>query len=200
MVNIPLTANINNQSSTDVETPKTTSSLDVPIHPLNNEIIEDNCYGFVVPLPSGEDSTDETFQNSKVRHLINDLLRENVTVYWSSCNFSALSKEMNNDSEIVERGFNKGDFIISFSGNLTKDILTTAIIYDYNISSEIEQDDLLKTEIYKLINPLYLDAYPLVEPKIAQHFGTPTRYGWPTFLYVAESGGFLDMEFLLDIL
>ena len=197
-MNVLPSENTTNQYPTHIETSKTTPSLDMQIHLLNNEITDDNCYGFVVPLPSGIDSTDETFQNSKVRHLINDLLRENVTVYWSSCEFSAISKEMNTESEIVERGFNKGDFVISFSGSLTKDILTTAIIYDYNISSEIEQDDLLKTEIYKLINPLSLDAYPLVEPKIAQHFGIPTRYGWPTFLFVAESGGFLDMEFLLD--
>jgi len=129
-MNILSTENIYNQNSIDAEASTMFLSPDINIHSLHTEVIDDNCYGFVVPLPSGIDSTDETFQNSKVRHLINDLLRENVTVYWSSGDFSAISKEMNNESDIVERGFNKGDFIISFSGNLTKDILTTAIIYE----------------------------------------------------------------------
>ena len=128
----------NDQNSIDIETSTMFSSQDISILPLYTEAIDVDCYGFVVPLPSGEDSTYETFQNSKVRHLINDLLRENISVYWSSNNFSAMSKEMNNKSDVVERCYKKGDFIIPFSGDLYKDVLTTAIIYDYSKTSEIE--------------------------------------------------------------
>ena len=42
------------------------------------------CYGYIIPLPSGKDSTHETFQNSKVRFLVNDLLRENKTKWLNS--------------------------------------------------------------------------------------------------------------------
>jgi len=31
------------------------------------------CYGFIIPIPSGSNTENETFENSKVRHLINDL-------------------------------------------------------------------------------------------------------------------------------
>jgi len=44
--------------------------------------ISNNCYGFVIPLPSGNDSTYETFLNTKVRNLVNDLLREKIDIYW----------------------------------------------------------------------------------------------------------------------
>lgn len=198
IMSILSTEDIYNQNSIEIEVSIMPPSQDISILPLYTEAIDVDCYGFVVPLPSGEDSTYETFQNSKVRHLINDLLRENVSVYWSSCHFSAMSKEMNNESDVVERCYKKGDFIIPFSGDLCNDVLTTAIIYDYNKTSEIEDDDFLKTEVYKLMNPVSIDAYKLVEPKIVQHLGTPTRYGWPIYLHVAEAGGFLTMEFLLD--
>jgi len=69
---------------------------------VSGKIIDNDCYGFVIPLPSGEDSTYETFKNSKVRHLINDLLREGITVYWSSCDFSVLSKYMDSQSFVKE--------------------------------------------------------------------------------------------------
>ena len=197
-MNIFSAENIHNQNSTDVESSTMFLSPDTDIHSLHTEAIDTDCYGFIVPLPSSEESTYETFQNSKVRHLINDLLRENITVYWSSCNFSVMSKEIDNESDVVERHYKKGDFIIPFSGDIYKDLLTTAVIYDYNKTSEIEDDDFLKTEVYKLMSPLSIDVYQLVEPKIVQHLGTPTRYGWPSYLHVAEAGGFLNMEFLLD--
>ena len=79
----------------------------------NDLPIYDTCYGFIVPLPSGNDSTCETFLNTKVRNLINDLLRENITVYWSSNEFLAPSKEINNNSNGHDFYFNKGDFTIS---------------------------------------------------------------------------------------
>ena len=198
IMSILSTEDIYNQNSIEIEVSIMPPSQDISILPLYTEAIDVDCYGFVVPLPSGEDSTYESFQNSKVRHLINDLLRENVTVYWSSCNFSAMSKEINNESNIEERCYKKGDFIIAFSGDVYKDVLTTALIYDYNKTSEIEDDVFLKTELYKLMSPVSLETYKLVEPKIAQHFGTPTRYGWPTYIHIAEAGGFLNMEFLLD--
>ena len=190
--------NISNRNSTNVETSTFFLSVDTTLPSLNDGVRGADCYGFIIPLPAGKDSTYETFQNCKVRHLINDLLRENIIVYWSSDTFSAPTKEINNDSDIVERFFKKGDFIIPFSGDSYKDISTTTIIYDYNTTGEIEDDDSLKTEVYKLMSTLSLNAYQLFEPKIAQHLGTPTRYSWPIYLHVAEAGGFLTMEFLLD--
>ena len=162
----------------------------------NNESYCWNYYGFIIPLPSGKDTSYETFLNSKVRHLINDLLRENLTVYWSTENFNALIKNIHN--EIIEdQLFKKGDFIIPFTDNFFQNTLITSIILDYNYSSEIENDD-LQIEIYFLMETLNISGYQLSEPKIAQHFGTPIRYGWPAYLQIVEAGGFFSIDLLLD--
>jgi len=162
----------------------------------SDEITDLDCYGFIIPLPSGNDSTSETFLNTKVRNLVNDLLREDIDIYWSADNFSIHSKKLNSDI-ISDNFFEKGDFIAPFCGEKHKDTLTTAIIYDYFFDCEID-DDVLKVEVYEILEPLDIDAYKLVEPRIAQHLGTPTRYSWPCFLQIADAGGFFTMEFLLD--
>lgn len=156
------------------------------------------CYGFILPLPSGEDTTEETFQNGRVHHLINDLLRENISVYWSAGNFSALCKDMNYDSTVTEMCFSPGDFIVLFSGDTSLDTILVSVMYDYNRTCEIGDADSYQIEMYQLMCVLTIEAYALIEPKIAQHFGTPVRYGWPFYLQIAEAGGFLTMEFLLE--
>ena len=163
----------------------------------NDEAMDFECYGFVIPLPAGDDSTYETFLNSKVRCLVNDLLRENITVYWSSCDFSVLSKEMQNDGNSTMIFYKKGAFVVPFSGDLYKDALATALVYDYNMTSEIDVGP-LKLEVYKLVDPINMTGYVLQEAKIVQYLGRPIRYHWPVYLQVAESGGFFSMEFLLD--
>ena len=170
----------------------------IPLQTALAQPPRNDCYGFLVPLPAGTDTTEETFANSKVRHLINDLLRENITVYWSTTDFTTASKAMNNTSGIHDNDYTKGTFIIPFSEDTNKTALITAIIYDYNQTHELEDNDTISIEAYKLMDPLSVNTYQLVEPKIAQHLGQPTRYGWPCYLQMAEAGGFLTMEFLLD--
>ena len=77
-----------------------------------NNLDNDECYGFIIPLPSGEDTTYETFKNSKVRFLINDLLRENVEVFWTLESFIVECKSFFINNSILE--FQKGTFIYGF--------------------------------------------------------------------------------------
>ena len=153
------------------------------------------CFGYIIPLPSGKDNTYETLQNSKVRFLVNDLLRENIEVFWTIdsliTNVMTLYKIKSNIK------FEKGAFIIPFTGNNSSDQLITSIIIDYNISSEINDDNLIISS-YILLEEINLKVLKLVEPKIAQHFDIPTRYGWPCYLQIAESGGFLNFDFLIE--
>lgn len=163
---------------------------------IAKEITDFECYGFIIPLPAGNDSTFETFLNTKSRNLINDLLRENLDIYWSAIDFSVYSMKIN--SNITDNNlFKKGDFIIPLSGNKYNDMLTTTIIYDYFYDCEIN-DDFLQVDVYIILETFEIDTYKLNEPKIAQHLGTPTRYSWPCFLQIADAGGFFSMEFLLD--
>ena len=156
-----------------------------------------DCYGFIIPLPAGTDTTEETFENSRVRQLVNDLLRENIPVFWAAENFTTTTMTINTNSTATTM-HPKGTFIIPFSSEKNKTALITSIINDYNTTSEIEPSEPFHIPAYLLMTPLTIDAYELVEPKIAQHLGTPTRYGWPCYLEIAEAGGFLTMEFLLD--
>ena len=184
-------------NSADIDGSSSVPFNSVGFHSYYQKENQYDCYGFVVPLPSGEQTTNETFQNNKVRHLINDLLREDIVVYWSACSFCVLSKGIDNQSNVVQQSFSKGDFVIPFSGEIDRDARLISIVYDYNISSEISDDD-SKTVVYKLMSLFSFDGYRLVEPKIVQHLGIPIRYGYPIYLQVAEAGGFFSMEFLLD--
>lgn len=173
------------------------TSLDV-ISSEADPVGEAKCYGFIVPIPHGEDTTFETFENSNARHMINDLLRENITVYWSESDFFALSKALCNNSSIQERLYMKGAFIVPFSGDIYNDILLVSIIYDYNTTNELENLSVIKNEAYMLMQELNRKGHRLVEPKIAQHLGNSVRYSWPVYLQIADAGGFLTFEFLLD--
>ncbi len=162
----------------------------------SNNVGEENCYGFIIELPSGENTEYETFLNSRTRQLVNDILREDCTVYWANEDFNSLSDALDK-KDIKLRSFSKGEFIVPFSGNLTTDAKITSIINDYNKTSEINQSD-LRIEAYKLLEPISVDSLILSEVKIAQHFGVPTRYGWPCYLLISEEGGFFSYEFLED--
>jgi len=155
-------------------------------------------YGFVIPLPQDDNTTSETLKNSLVRNLINDLLRENVTVYWSKDNFSALSKTLHLNKPSVLSFLNKGAFIIPFSGDDYLDLLISSIICDYNLTHELNHEKMFNIEAYILMEKLEINVSKLIEPKLVQYLGENVRYGWPTYLEMADVGGFLNYEFLFD--
>lgn len=176
----------------------TTSSF-LFVSAKNNSNNDSSCYGFIIPLPQGLDTTNETFENSRVRHMINDLLRENISVYWPKDDFSALSKTFHQENLCAEMVFyKKGAFVVPFSGDEFKDALTTSIIHDYNQTHELEKNCLIKNEAYILQEKLNIKTDKLAEPKIVQHLGKATRYSWPTYLLQADDGGFLTFEYLLN--
>lgn len=93
--------------------------------------------------------------------------------------------------------FERGAFIIPFSKDQYKDSIINSIICDYNYSNELNRND-LKLSIYQILEPINIKGYKLNEVKIAQHLGQAVRYSWPCYLLIAEAGGFLSYEFLLD--
>ena len=129
--------------------------------------------------------------------MINDLLRLNITVFWSNENFTALSKRFDSNQTFLS-AYQKGTFIIPFSGENFNNVITISIILDYNKTHELENQNLIENEVYFLEEEININCSKLVEPKIAQHFEKPVRYGWPSYLKMAEAGGFLNYEYLLD--
>jgi hypothetical protein len=158
---------------------------------------ESDLYGFIIPLPQGKDTTFETLEISKVSHLINDLLRVDIEVYQIKKDFKALCKSIKSE-KYEDLLFSKGAFFIPFSGDIFTDALIISIIYDYNESHELNIIDHFKSDFYILIEKLDIECDQLIEPIIVQHFGKSVRYGWPTYLEIADSGGFYNFDFLLD--
>lgn len=174
-------------------------SLNIMYHDLDQiQLVDQNeIYGFVIPLPAGNDTTFETLLNSRSRVLINDLLRENITVYWTMEDITIIVSLIKGPSSVFDLFLSKGGFIIPFTGIEHKDRLMTSIIIDYCIDSELD-DWKYPLEGYLLLKPVIVESHRLVEPRIAQHFGTSTRYGWPVYLQIADAGGFLSFDFFLD--
>jgi hypothetical protein len=175
----------------------TSSVIPIPsMHVLETSDVP--CYGFLIPLPQGRDTTNETMNNSLVRHLINDLLRENLQVYWLLENtmFSVLRLDHQWSNEL--KNIQPGAFFIPFTTDMVNNVLLATIVYDYNYSHELALPTNERVEAYLVNEPIAFQGMQLAEPKIAQHLGTPIRYGWPSYLQAADAGGFLNMEFLLD--
>jgi len=148
------------------------------------------CYGFVVSPIACKNSTIENQINCKIKHMVNDLLREQIPVYWTTTNITILTNEM-------KQLFEKGTFIIPFTGKDTADTKLTAIIYDYNQSSEIEENNEIKIPIYEIMEPLTTPTYQLVEVKIAL-FKSQRTSGESFYLDAAGKNGFLTFEMLED--
>jgi len=146
-------------------------------------------YGFIVSLVACENAAIENQINCRIKHMINDFLREQIPVFWATTNITVLTNEM-------EQNFYKGTFIIPFTGNNTLDTKLTAIIYDYNQSSEIEENN-IKIPVYELMEELNVQVYKLSEVKIAI-FKSSRTDGESFYLDAAGKCGFLTFEFLED--
>jgi len=154
-------------------------------------------YGFIVSSVKLEDFSLENQINCKINHMINDLLREQLPVYWTATNGTASIKEIRSDKE-DEMFFDKGTFIIPFTGNLTDDKKIIAIIYDYNQSSELEEDDTIKIPIFLLMESLNIEAHLLSEVKIVQVVNKMTSGEEHWYLEIAEECGFLTFDQIED--
>jgi len=152
------------------------------------------CYGFIVPLVRCENLSLGNQIYCKTMHMINDLLREQIPVYWMTTNMTVSIK---NIDSMIEQGmfFERGTFIIPFTGNNTQDKKIVAIVCDYNYSSEIEENSTIKISVYELMEQLNTPAYQLSDVKMAQYKDFLTCCeSW--YLNVAEKCGFLNFKIL----
>lgn len=148
---------------------------------------EDNCFGYIVSMGWCEDvEREEQFISE---NMINDALRNGIRVYWSSSQIQARVQPVRG-SRISTVSFDPGAFVIPFSGDAHQDLMSTRIVYDYNLSH--------KVEVYKVLEPLDISAYKLNEPKIAYHLGGAVDSCAIYYLGTIEWGGFLNNEFLTD--
>jgi hypothetical protein len=158
---------------------------------------DEKCYGFVVSLVKNEDANFENQINCKIRHMVNDLLREKTSVYWISNNLNLTIREINGLQDKI-MFFEKGSFIIPFTGEGTSDKKINAIVYDYNESSEIDEDSIIKVPVYFLRDTFTTKAYPLSEVKILEVVNKFTSLEHKN-VAIAKDCGFLTFDCVEDI-
>jgi len=147
-------------------------------------------YGFVISYVKLDNLTIESQINEDISHMINDLLRENLSVYWTADDKNLTIKELNN-SEEKNMLFEKGSFIIPFTNNTTIDIKIMVIISEYNQSRELSIKRTYKVPIFLISEPIVINAYPLNKVKIAHYRDLLTSCDF-LYLEAAQDQGFLD--------
>ena len=187
-VSPPLTAGIHQPPVDDKTTIRSSFAS-------NDGVLEEKCYGFAVPLVKGDRLPSTSIQQG-IANAINDCLRMNISVYWAASNFTALAQEAGTNSSELHT-FDKGTFVIPLTGNLSTDILITALMLDYGYHSEIEH--YYPVRYYHLMEPINLPAYHLNIPRIIYYLGDEMVWDWLVFHYdTMEEAGFLSIDFLLD--
>jgi hypothetical protein len=161
------------------------------------ENTEQICYGFILSYLTFGNFTTIDQINCRIRHMINDILREKIQVYWTVENITVNITKIDSEFLIESRLFERGSFIIPFSGNLTDDKKIISIIYDYNQSSEIEINEEIKVPIYILLDQISSEVLPLNNVKIAQLYSRITS-GDFLFLQLISKCGFLNSNILKD--
>ena len=152
---------------------------------------EDRCYGFVAPIVKLENKSLENDFNCQIHHMINDFLREGIVIYWSAENFTVSILRVDNTIE-ENMFFEKGSFIIHFTENDTINTKICAIVFDYNQTSEIDEN-LLGIPIYQIIDDFEIQAYRLNKVKIARYTGSRNSQT-QALCILASQNGFLDFD------
>ena len=163
------------------------------IAPSSSSIIsasdsDTECYGFIIKV-TDEDSRD--LQNY-ISNLVNDLLRNDVAVYWTAQNLSILTSKLIYGSSKEVRIFEKGCFIIPFTESVNIDSYSTSLLYEFNLSKMVP--------VFKIYEPLNnINVFELEEPKIAILSTTIIDVG--NYLDRISKGGFTNYKimFLRDI-
>ena len=88
------------------------------------------CYGVIIPIKK---ETCYLGIQSSISNLINDLLRMDISVYWSLRNFNSTSIRVN-ETSYKTRFFEKV-FIVPFTGEESKDKMIISIEHDYECRS-----------------------------------------------------------------
>lgn len=150
------------------------------------------CYGFIIPLVKIGNKTLENEIDCRINHMINDFLREEISVYWAAQNFSATIIKIDKSTDET-MFFEKGTFIVPFTENDTINTKICAIVCDYNQTSEIEEA--VKIPTYQLLESIDIKAHELKETKIARYAGARTHYTL-FYMFVANDCGFLDFDLI----
>lgn len=141
------------------------------------------CYGFIVEVNSSQSYVVQI----NISRLVNSLLEQNISVYWSCSNLFIISDDLYIENNTGVRLFEKGCFVIPFSIEPALNAKIAGIIFDYSLNKELN--------IFKIKQPLNnIEVYSLKKPKIA-YYSSPAGDFYHYYKALKE-GGFKNHNFL----
>ena len=162
---------------------------------FENDSLENYCYCFAISVQDPSEQTTRSIESSAC-NLVNDLLRMNISVYWSLSNFSSyVATTASNESFF--HTFSKGTVLIPFTGNQSRDVLISMIISDYAGNHELSRTTPI--EIYMIIDSFSISVLPLNHPKIGFYFGHYIGHmSMNAYIETMVDSGFLDYQIITD--
>jgi len=149
---------------------------------LSDENDDSILYGFAINV-----TPDQTYSvQSEIVKLINELLHENIKVYWLSSDASLSVQDIKGEKTIAKQSFNKGSYIIKTSDDSYLNSKAIFLTYKYSMTKEIET--------HKIMQPASnIEAYELKEPRIA-HYDCESIY--PSYYRLLNQSGFINQKIL----
>jgi len=139
-------------------------------------------YGFIIDVNPNQNYSTQ----AEISRLINKLLAEDVVIYWANSDISVSSQDIADEEDIQKRSFSKGSFIVSINDDSSINAKANFLTHIYSTNKKVKS--------YKILQPLKdLQAYTLIEPKIAHYDGegVGSLYYW-----ALDEGGFLNQKLL----
>ena len=156
---------------------------------------EEDCYGFIIPTVNFGKDPIQYDTNTRIYNLINDFLRENISVYWTAENLTTSIFKING-SEEEAMFFEKGTFIVPFTENNSINTKICTIVCDYNQTSEIEEKK-RSIPIFQMLESLLINAFKLSSVKIIQVDNKLTSSNIEfNYLVLAAENGFLSFDMI----
>jgi PKD repeat protein/glutamine amidotransferase-like uncharacterized protein len=163
----------------------------IPAHSSNriNSSITDysinttDVYGYIIQVNESQKYTVQ----KEIACLVNQLFEDNATVCWLKSDMTLLAKGLNDSDPVESIVFEKGCFIVGYTGNHSIDVNVTCTIFNYGLTC--------KSSAYKLMESiLNLEAYVLKKPRVAIYDGKAVdQYSYYRSL---EEAGFRHVFFI----
>ena len=161
-------------------------------------LTQNTCYGYVIPLPQSSIIQNNPQIHYSTLNLINDLLNQDISVYWINSTMNVLAKR-NLTAPAEHLTIKPGTFIVPFSTNNEINNILNVIITDYFVLHELDKN-IEPVCLYFLLEQLTLNScYQLEKPKIALYFGNGViarSMNW--YITTLSKSGFLNLEILTD--
>ena len=173
-----------------------TSTLNINAAPAEEESTKTTvkmapkpCYGYIIPINPNDHFNTQIY----ISRLINELLQEEIIVYWLTTDISVKSRVLLKQV-IKTNDFNKGSYIVPINGTADKDLKILSILTNYNNLIFCDVDP------YEILEPIEnILVYNLKEPNLAYHAGYSTidsKILWYFYYNALAMGGFRNARLL----